>query len=174
MLPPLEVAEHALREHIARTGVDLAPYSVILSRGSLPSRDNEFIDMGLVRDEMRMRSGRMISINRIFRVQQWLAAEAFIAARWPQHQTCAVSTRCCRAWTSRPSAPTCPVVAGGGDRHRSPPRTPSSSFQRCRLTPPRRGSPSDRSEFRRRRAEFRRARADFCPCRHHFPSIRRT
>lgn len=87
----LEVAEHALREHIARTGVDLAPYSVILSRGSLPSRDNEFIDMGLMRDEMRMRSGRMISINRIFRVQQWLAAEVFIAARWPQHQTCAVS-----------------------------------------------------------------------------------
>lgn len=87
----LEVAEHALREHIARTGVDLAPYSVILSRGSLPSRNNDFIDMGIVRDEMRIRAGRMVTLNRFFRLQQWLTAEAFITVRWPQHQSYTVS-----------------------------------------------------------------------------------
>lgn len=87
----LEVAEHAVRTHIARTGADLTPYSVVRISGSLPSRDNEFIDMVIVRDEMRMRAGRMVNANQIFRVQQWLAAEAFIAARWPKHQCCAVS-----------------------------------------------------------------------------------
>lgn len=87
----MEVADQALREHIAKTGDQLTPYSVVLTQGSLPSRDNKFIDMGIVRDEMRMRAGRMVTLNRFFRLQQWLAAEAFIAARWPQHQSHTVS-----------------------------------------------------------------------------------
>ncbi|MBN8523961.1 MAG: hypothetical protein J0M02_01365 [Planctomycetes bacterium] len=86
----LEVAEQVLRDHIARTGDDLTPYSSISTPVSMPSGNRDFIDMDLVRDEMRMRTGRRASLNRAFRAQQWLAAEAFIAAQWPQHQSCTV------------------------------------------------------------------------------------
>ena len=86
-----EVAEHALSAHVATTGDDLTPYRIVRIRGSLPSRDNAFIDMGIVRDEMQMRAGRMVTVNRAFRLQQWLAAEAFIASRWPTHQSMTVA-----------------------------------------------------------------------------------
>lgn len=40
-----------------------------------------------LRDEQRMRAGRMVSLDRGYRLQQWLAAERMIAARWPEHQS---------------------------------------------------------------------------------------
>lgn len=83
----IEVAEHALHEHVAKTGDDLTPYRVVLSRGCLPSRDTTFIDMDEVREERRLRAGRMVNINRAYRLQQWLAAEALIAARWPKYRS---------------------------------------------------------------------------------------
>ena len=36
-------------------------------------------------------AGRMVTVNRAFRLQQWLAAEAFIASRWPTHQSMTVA-----------------------------------------------------------------------------------
>lgn len=90
-LVSLEVAEHALREHISRTGDDLSPYRVTTCRGFFASRDPEFRDMDDVRDEIRMRAGRMVNANRAFRLQQWLAAQEFIASRWPEHRTHMVS-----------------------------------------------------------------------------------
>ena len=88
----LEVAEHALREHIARTGDDLTPYRVTTCRGFFAAaREPEFEDMSDVRDEICMRAKRMVNVNRAFRLQSWLAAERMIAERWPQHQSFTVS-----------------------------------------------------------------------------------
>lgn len=87
----LEVAEHVLAQHLARTG-ELTPYRVTTCRGSFAAaRDPEFDEMSDVRDEMRMRSGRIVSLDRAFRLQQWLAAERMIAERWPKHQSFTVS-----------------------------------------------------------------------------------
>lgn len=83
----IEVAEHVLARHVARTGDDLVPYRVVVSRGCLPSRDAEFVDMDGVHEERRLRAGRMVTVNRAYRLQQRLAAEAFIARRWPQHRS---------------------------------------------------------------------------------------
>ncbi len=87
----LEVAEHVLAQHLARTG-EITPYRVTTCRGIFATtRDPEFDEMSDVRDEMRMRTGRIVSVDRAFRLQQWLAAERMIAERWPKHQSFTVS-----------------------------------------------------------------------------------
>lgn len=83
----MEVAEHVLAQHTAGTGGEITPYRVTTCRGFFAAaRDPAFEDMSDVRDEMRMRAGRMVNIDRAFRLQQWIAAEAFIAERWPEHR----------------------------------------------------------------------------------------
>lgn len=84
----IEVAEHVLAQHVASAGGEVTPYRVTACRGFFASaREPVFVDMDDVRDELRMRAGKMVSSDRAFRLQQWLAAESFIAARWPEHQS---------------------------------------------------------------------------------------
>lgn len=82
----IEVAEHALAQHVARTG-PITPYHVATCHGFVSARDTEFEDMAEVRDDQRMRAGRTVDLDSAYRLQQWLAAEAMIAARWPEHRS---------------------------------------------------------------------------------------
>lgn len=86
----IEVAEQVLSDHVARNGDDLSPYHVLVSRGTLPPRAPAFIDMQRVREEQRLRRGHLVVAHPAFRLQQWLAAEAMIRARWPAHQAYAI------------------------------------------------------------------------------------
>ena len=82
-----DVALCCLKEGGVAAALGRRPYRVLRIAGKPSGGRSRFVTTAGIRWEINARHGRAVEINPAFRLQQWLAAEALIEARWPAYVT---------------------------------------------------------------------------------------